>query len=98
MSFEDDKEDVSGGIGEERDTLRATDEPSAVELMVELKAALANAGELMVKLERKLTITQLAMLTQEHKTNVHRDRLDGHELRLQRLEGLGDPEPATAAQ
>jgi hypothetical protein len=97
MSFEDDKEDVSG-IDDERRTLPAPDEPSAVELMIELKAALANAGELMVKLERKLTITQLAMYTQEHKTNVHRDRLDGHELRLQRLEGLGDPEPATAAQ
>lgn len=66
-------------------------------LMHELRAALENVGELCAKLNSKLTITQLAVLTQEHKTNVHRDRLDGHELRLRKLEGLDGP-PAEAAE
>lgn len=68
----------------------------ALELMHELKLALANVGDLCTKLHAKLSITQLAVLTQEHKTNVHRDMLDGHELRLRVLEGR-EPE-STAAE
>lgn len=85
---------------DQRDTTPAPPpEDEALELMTELRAALANAGELMAKLSHKLTQTQLAVLTQEHKTNVHRDRLDGHELRIRALENPEPPaEAATAAE
>lgn len=69
-------------------TMPAPAEPTALELMGELRAALENVGELCAKLSAKLTITQLAVLTQEHKTNVHRDAIDGHELRLRKLEDM----------
>lgn len=45
----------------------AEDDPIA--LMIELKAALANAGELMTRLSTRLSRVQLAMLANEHKAN-----------------------------
>lgn len=59
----------------------AEDDP--IQLMIELKAALANAGERMTRLTTRLARVQLAMLANEHKANTAIQRSDAA------LEGLG---------
>lgn len=68
--------------------------------MRELRAALANVGALLAKVDTGLLRLELAELTTEHRTNVLTERADSHEQRLRRLEGLlTDPTPtATAAE
>ncbi len=61
--------------------------------LAELRGALENVGELCSKLLQKLTVTQIAQLTSEHKHNVMRakriaDRrlLGDHERRVREVE------------
>src|SRR6478609_3166689 len=49
-------------------------EEDPIELMIELKAALANVGELCTKLSTRLSRVQLAMLANEHKANTGAER------------------------
>lgn len=58
-------------------------EEDPIALMIELKAALTNTGELMVRLTTRLARVQLAMLANEHKANTAIERSDAA------LEGLG---------
>lgn len=64
----------------------------------ELRAALANVGALLVRVDTGLCRLELAELTTEHRANVLTERADGHEARLRRLEGLlTDPSPLSTA-
>lgn len=62
----------------------AEDDPIA--LMIELKAALTNCGELMTKLSTRLSRVQLAMLANEHKANTAITRADAALERLGKIE------------
>ena len=64
--------------------------------MRELRLALERVGELSGKLVNRLTLLELATLTDEHKINVLAEHDKDHEARIRRLEGL-DPEPAAQA-
>ena len=66
------------------------------ETMAELRAALERVGELAGNLLSRLTLTQLAVLTAEHRVNVLTERSKDHETRLQALEGLRTDPPMAA--
>ena len=70
------------------DTLRAPDVEDPTELMRELRAALANVGDLIQRLDTRLACTQLATLTLEHKVNMRAERDEDFDARLRVLEGL----------
>lgn len=57
-----------------RDTRPAPADGDLIAAMAELKEALANVGELCVKLSTRLSRVQLAMLAGEHKTNAALER------------------------
>lgn len=75
--------DLAPGRGHELSDTAPPAEDDPIELMIELKAALANAGELMTRLSTRLSRVQLAMLANEHKANTAIQRADAA------LEGLG---------
>lgn len=69
-------------------TIPATPDDDVRKLMRELRAALANVGELCTRLDTRLACHELAILTDEHKINTARERADEHERRIADLERL----------
>lgn len=70
-----------------RDTRPApADGDDPVAMISELKEALVNVSELMIRLTTRLSRLQLAMLAGEHKTNELRNRADDLASRLGKIE------------
>lgn len=68
-------------------------------LMRELRAALANCGELMTRLDTTLAVHELAILTEEHKANHAHERIDEEaRARLELTERVAALEEAQAAE
>lgn len=65
---------LSPGRAHELSDTAPPSEEDPIALMIELKAALANAGELMMRLTTRLSRVQLAMLANEHKANTAIER------------------------
>lgn len=55
-------------------------------VMRELRKALANVGELCVRLDTTLAVHELAILTAEHKVNTAHEAVDGMRARISRIE------------
>ncbi len=75
------------GFGSIADT-QPPAEQDPIEMMAELKAALVNCGDLMMRLTTRLSRLQLAMLAAEHKANTVIDRTDDMAHRLGKVESF----------
>lgn len=73
-----------GRAHELSDTAPPTEDP--LEIMRELRAALANFGELCVRLDTSLAVHELAILTAEHKVNTAHEIADETRGRVAELE------------
>jgi hypothetical protein len=77
---------VSPDRGRELEDTGPPNDEDVFTLIVELKSALTNVGELCTKLTTRLSRVQLAMLANEHKANRALDRADELAERLGKVE------------
>jgi hypothetical protein len=67
-----------GNRSRELEDTAPPEEDNPIALMRDLRGALTNVGEKITKLETYLLRQEMAILTEEHKTNHAHDRIDAH--------------------